>query len=282
MDAIESSQGVSLGQLASMPPDLFRSVDRKERWPVPFEVRFEDPILVRGNSIFSVLAREGAPGFRICNDGGGNHRSAFHKRTDGIRALLVEVELHKTTGVEIQDHRRSSITMSAVARPRIFGGLEEPLGLPPFQLADPELTRSQTSRLPEADGILLSSATGRPCSVKTTFSPRSTRRTYSSSRPFRVSMRICVTEAPSSNRAYHGPCVGRPSRPPYRTTVGLGRRKFKCSGKDTVTVAPEPIFDAIDNDGPTSSLVETRSAAVDRRENRRNPDRGILDLALNR
>jgi hypothetical protein len=62
------------------------------------------------------MSRERRPGFRIGDEDGDDRFGIVDAISDSGRAGFFDVQLHERAGVDVQDHRRSSITRSDTSR----------------------------------------------------------------------------------------------------------------------------------------------------------------------
>ena len=168
-----------------VPPDLPRGVSWSRRpagiQPVPALLEFMRVALqsIIVNVSQAMFPREGRPSLDIGDEAGGNEIRSRDRPLHFSAANFPRVELYQGGGIQIEDHLRSSSTISAsdFSPGPITIGRNAPRILPPFAGSIPGIRRrrrasSEASTSALAAGANASNrATGRPRDVITTSSP---------------------------------------------------------------------------------------------------------------
>jgi hypothetical protein len=177
VDAIGATQPMTLGEVSSLSPYLLHR-QRKEAAPVPVDVSLGPRLLRVTQVTLPPQAGQSAPRLRIGQGRGRHDGGARELLSNRSAAIFLDIELDQAAGIEVEDQRRSSSTISDAVFPRTFGGSADPLGLPPPQLAAPVLTNSQANRASAPSSTGPRTATAAPRSVTTIRSPARARRRY--------------------------------------------------------------------------------------------------------
>lgn len=175
METVKPSESILLRQVARGLPDRRCDLDSEIIRPVLIQIGFGQSVLLGREPTFTTDARESAPCFGIGDYRSADERCRGDKSLDVSGAAFFDIELDEAAGVEVEDQRRSSRTMSDALLPRFRGRWRDPEGLPPLQLATPLSTSFQARRAVSFSSIELSRAMECPCSVMTIRSPSWTR-----------------------------------------------------------------------------------------------------------
>jgi hypothetical protein len=238
MDGIVRAEHVRLGQARCRGQHSLGDVDPYGAAPGILKM-FDGAALVRRRELACAPAtRERRPHFTVRDrrrrEAGRPRDGVAHERRPFLR---FDVVLQECAGVQIEDQRRSSITVSEIGLPRSRTRRRGSGGLPPSHLARPSRTiaRSCSSSGVSAAGTM--TASGRPRSVTVTRSPSAARRRNSlsrflSSRTPTVVILIVATSwhkcghtasPPMKLRGRRMPFGGRPkNRQPMAAADGIG------------------------------------------------------------
>ncbi len=170
---------VSLGDITSAAHELIADSDQEKSRHVCMEVA-QGPSVIRWlQGAFSVPPGQRRPNLDISHLARSNNLGILDTLPSLPCSILIHIQFYHGACVEVQNHRRSSMIVSATDGPLINrAGLAAPWGLPPAQCASP--ARSMASSLLARGDVTAGTirATGCPLSVIVIRSPRPTRLMY--------------------------------------------------------------------------------------------------------
>jgi hypothetical protein len=169
VEAVESSESLLLRQISSSFTDSRCGLKDEVVRPVLVQIALDEEMFFLCQGTLTAEPCDSAPCLGVGNHRGADKRGLADEILDLGRTVFFDVELDETAGVEIEDQRRSSRTISDALFPRLRGLCLAPTGFPPAQSASPDSTSSQ-ARLADSPREI-NIATERPPWVMTIRSP---------------------------------------------------------------------------------------------------------------
>ena len=117
MHAIEATQGVSFGKIASLPSYVCSHFDADELRPLAFERTLGGRKGARRQDPLPSTPRQGGARLGIRHHRRREGRGVGYQGANLIASGLLQEQFHEAAGIEIDRHRRSSSTMSEASFP---------------------------------------------------------------------------------------------------------------------------------------------------------------------
>src|SRR5688572_6535267 len=141
MNGVGASQRMTLGQNTRGLHDTFRDVNNEIVVPILIKVFDDRPVTRARQTPLPTLSRKCGPRFSVGNSGCRKTFGLFGILPDSSASGFLNVDFYQRAGIQVENHRRSSSTISPTGFPLTTTDREAPLGFPPLHVPRPLLAK---------------------------------------------------------------------------------------------------------------------------------------------
>src|SRR6266481_1152425 len=139
MNGIGTSQSMALGQNTRGPNQTFRDINDEIVIPILVKIVDNRTVASARQTVLPTLSCERRPRFSIGNSRCRKTFSLFGIFPNISASCFLNVDFYESASIQVENHRRSSRTISPTGFPLTTTHREAPLGFPPLQVPKPLL-----------------------------------------------------------------------------------------------------------------------------------------------